>query len=153
MIELPHTVVGATIAIKIGNPALALPLSFLSHFLVDLLPHWNPHIFKEKQKFGKISTSSKTIIVTDSLLSLIIGSLISLRAYPDWGGILTILMACFLAILPDLIEAPYFFAKFKNPKLLNYINFHRHFQVKASFWVGIITQIIVVVVCLYLIFA
>ena len=65
MLLLPHTIVGATIAAKIGSPWLALPLAFLSHFAADLLPHWNPQITQEMEtEFTVTRTcSSPTISV------------------------------------------------------------------------------------------
>jgi len=63
----PHLIFGAAIASKISNPFLALPLAFLSHFLLDMLPHdeysienvkkkrWNKSFFDFLKVFGDIS--------------------------------------------------------------------------------------------------
>ena len=53
MLETPHVIVGAAIAYKVVNPALALPLALGSHFILDITPHWNPHLSTETKKFGK----------------------------------------------------------------------------------------------------
>ena len=55
MIELPHAVVGAAIAAKVGNPALSLPLALASHFVLDLVPHWNPHLNRDTARFITIA--------------------------------------------------------------------------------------------------
>jgi hypothetical protein len=40
MQALNHTVFGTLIAVTINEPALALPLAFGSHFLLDSIPHY-----------------------------------------------------------------------------------------------------------------
>jgi len=37
-----HALTGALIGLTITNPALALPLAFLSHFACDAIPHYDP---------------------------------------------------------------------------------------------------------------
>lgn len=36
-----HAVIGAVIAAKIINPALAIPLALTSHVVADIIPHWD----------------------------------------------------------------------------------------------------------------
>ena len=50
MILTPHLLLGAAIASRISNPFLALPLAFLSHFLLDVLPHDDYSIENIKEK-------------------------------------------------------------------------------------------------------
>ena len=47
MLETPHVAVGAAIAASIPNPLIAIPLAFASHFALELVPHWNPHLNTE----------------------------------------------------------------------------------------------------------
>ncbi len=35
-----HAVTGALIAGAVGNPFLAIPLAFASHFVLDAIPHF-----------------------------------------------------------------------------------------------------------------
>jgi len=53
MLETPHVLAGAVIAAKVQNPFLAIPLAFASHFILEKVPHWNPHINAEMTKFGR----------------------------------------------------------------------------------------------------
>ena len=152
MLELPHTIVGATIAIKTGNPFLAFPLAFLSNFILDLLPHWNPHLYTELKRDGKVSLKTTRIVILDSTFALIIGSLLAFRFYPDLNMVILILMSCFLAVSADLIEAPFFFLGSKNKYLIKLINFQRGHQWNVSFWPGILSQVGLVLICLWLIF-
>lgn len=152
MLELPHTIIGATIATKIGNPLLSLPLAFLAHFITDFFPHWNSHIFTEVQKTGRVSASSKTLIITDVLLSLVLGLFFALRFWPDLNRVVIVLLACFIATIPDTIEAPFYFLKSRNGILLKYIKLHRKYQIHSSFIVGVTVQVIVTVASLWILF-
>jgi len=40
MLLTPHILVGAAVASKFSNPLLGLLFAFLSHFLLDRIPHW-----------------------------------------------------------------------------------------------------------------
>lgn len=152
MLELPHTIIGATIATKIGNPALAFPLAFLSNFLLDLLPHWNPHLNTELKKYGKISTKSYFIVFADVILGLIAGLYLSFRFWPDAGKVIFILSAIALAIIADTIEAPYFFFGWKNSFLKKLIAFQSRLQFNVPLVPGMISQAVFLGICFWLLF-
>ncbi len=142
MIELPHAVVGAVIAYKVGNPALALPLSFLSHFALDLLPHWNPHLNREMKLYGRITDRTRRIIIMDVILSLIAGGYIAYLAHPDIKREIIILLGAFAGVLPDVAEAPFFFFKSKNNFLKRLISFQSKIQFDVPLVPGVISQIL-----------
>jgi len=140
MLELAHALTGGVIAYKVGNPWISLPLSFFSHFLLDLLPHWNPHLSAEKKKFGYISKKSFILVVIDCFIGLVLGLGVAFKAPPDTQRTIIIILGCFIAILPDLIEAPFFFLNSKNQLLKRLVEFQSKLQFNASFWPGIILQ-------------
>lgn len=148
MLELPHTLVGAAIATVIPNPLISLPLSLLSHFIADYVPHWNPHLNTELKTLGKVSTRSKVIVMADAGLALMIGTYIAARS----TNFIVVILACFLAVAPDVAEIPYYFLGLKNVswirKLINYQRAHQ-WNVKPL-W-GILSQLIVIAVSLYFI--
>lgn len=41
MISLNHVLAGTAIGLAVKQPALAAPLAFLSHFVLDAIPHFN----------------------------------------------------------------------------------------------------------------
>lgn len=146
MLELPHTLVGATIATKIPYPLISLPLAFFSHFLIDLLPHWNPHLYTETKKSGFPTKTSKLIVVADVIASLIVGGMIAYRALPNTGAAITILLACFAAVVVDVVEGFYFFLGIRSKFLEKLIEFQLRYQSRAPFIPGLLTQIAVVVI-------
>ena len=153
MLETPHVMVGAAIATKVGNPYLAIPLAFLSHFVLDRIPHWNPHFYTESQKFGKPQKQSVTIAVIDEIIALGAGLYIAYQFLPDYKMVATIIACCFFAVLSDQIKYPFFFLKAKGGLLQKWTDWERSIQVEVSpFW-GILTQILTIITAGYWIWA
>jgi hypothetical protein len=150
MLELPHTLVGATIATKIPNPLISLPLAFFSHFLLDLLPHWNPSLYSETKKFGKPTPRSTKIVIIDTLLSLAGGFFLAYQVLPNFTQAVVIILACFLAVVVDVIEGFYFFFGVRGKFLENLIEFQHRYQGKASLIPGLVIQLAVVIITLFL---
>jgi hypothetical protein len=144
MLETPHVMVGAAIATKIANPFLAIPLALGSHFLLERIPHWNPHLKTETDKYGKPTTRTTIITTIDAVTALISGSLIAARALPNTGHTITILLACFFSVLPDLVESPYFFMGVRNGLLVKYIAWQKSIQEDAKLIPGILTQLAII---------
>lgn len=152
MLELPHVAVGSAIAIKIGNPALAIPLAFVSHFVLDQIPHWNPHFYTETQKFGKPKKESTYFALADVGIALAFGLIIALIVLPDINKSILILLCSFVSVLPDLIKSPYFFLKVRKDILTRYVKFERSLQADTNFTAGIATQLIVVLASVWWMF-
>ncbi|OGM08629.1 hypothetical protein A2159_03720 [Candidatus Woesebacteria bacterium RBG_13_34_9] len=145
MLETPHVVVAAALALKIANPALAIPIALGSHFVLEKVPHWNPHLNSEMKKFGKISPTSTKIVFIDSFLALSLGTIIAATTLPNLSRFITIMICCLFSVLPDLIEAPYYFLKSKSPFLIKkWIPFQKSIQSDASPFFGIVTQVLII---------
>jgi len=144
MLETPHVVVGAAIATKIPNPLISIPLAIASHFVLEKVPHWNPHLNTEKAKYGKITKQSTKIVIVDTAISLGLGFFIASKALPDTAHFATIIAACFFSVLPDIVEGPYFFFDVKNKLIDNWITFQKSIQVDAEIIPGLVTQILTV---------
>ena len=151
MLELAHALTGGVIAYEIGNPALSLPLAFASHFVVDLLPHWNPPLSAEKKRFGFISKKTTFLVVVDSLIGLTLGLFLAFKALPDIKRMFFVVAGCFLAIFPDLVEAPFYFLHQKGKLMKKIVNFQGKIQYNAPFWPGMLFQALYVSGLLYLI--
>lgn len=153
MLELPHTIVGAAIAVKVGNPALALPLALASHFVLDLVPHWNPHIYTELKKNGRVSGKSKAIILTDGVVSVLLGLYIASAMSSTPNGFIIILASSLLAVIPDVVEIPFYFFGWHPKFIEQYVQFERKLQFNCSPAVGILSQLAIVAVVLFWIFS
>ncbi|MEK7521934.1 MAG: hypothetical protein AAB599_04015 [Patescibacteria group bacterium] len=160
VIELPHAVVGAAIAAKVGNPALSLPLALASHFVLDMVPHWNPHLNREVAKYGHITRTTKYVIGLDVAASLCAGFFIASTALPDSNrSLLTIpmealliILGAFLGVLPDVLEAPYFFWRSKSTFLKKLVAFQSSMQFNVPIIPGLISQLLVIAAAFWWVF-
>jgi len=152
MLETPHVMVGAAIATKVVDPALALPLALGSHFILDRVPHWNPHLFTETQKYGQPSQQSTLIAWVDVGLALGLGLFVASRYLNNPNMVVVILASCLASVLPDLVKWPYYFLKKRGGILEKWVLFERNLQVNASFWPGVFTQLAVVIAAFWWIF-
>lgn len=102
-----HALVGTAIALAIKQPAIALPLAFASHFVLDLVPHFGYYgkgfdeAFKHKATYIEIGLSTVGFLV-----------LLFTFKYTVW---LTA-AAAILAMLPDA-EWPYRYYLFEQKGL------------------------------------
>lgn len=144
MLETPHVALGLAIAVAIPNPLISIPLAFASHFALDMVPHWNPHINTEMKKFGKLTNPTLFIIAVDLALALILTIFIG-KTNPY------IYLASFMSILPDIAEGPYFLFGWRNKYLDVILRFQRSIQANANIFWGLLTQILVLLGALYVI--
>lgn len=145
MLETPHVAVGAAIAAKIPNPLISLPLALASHFVLEKIPHWNPHLNSEMEKFGRPTVKSTQVVIADASLALVTGGYIATTALPDTSHAMVILAASFLSVLPDLIEGPYFFLGRKSKFIKKWILFQKSIQVDTKVLPGLLTQALTVI--------
>jgi len=97
-----HGLTGAVIALSIKQPALAIVLAFLSHFVTDLVPHWNYGSNPDDHSFNN---HFKLILASDFLLSVVLmgvlGVVFPAHRWLIWGCMVA-------AACPDLMWAYYF---------------------------------------------
>lgn len=128
-----HAIIGTVIAVKIGNPALAVPLALASHVAADAFPHWDEGTNGEKSK-KRITVDA----VFDVLIGLAISYLLVFFLFPRTDIVYVFLMILVAQSL-DWITAPYYLFGIKLFK--PFYEFQKLFdnQMKAP-W-GIINQV------------
>ncbi len=142
MLETPHVALGAAIAVAIPNPLISIPLAFASHFVLDMVPHWNPHINTEMKKFGKLTNPTLLIIALDLTFAIILTCFVG-------KSDLNVYMAALASILPDIAEGPYFLFGLRNKYLSKVLKFQISIQGRAEMFWGLLTQILVIIASLY----
>jgi len=152
VLETPHVLVGAAIAVKIPNPLISIPLAFSSHFILEKVPHWNPHLNTEVKKYKKVTRTSTNIVIADVMLSLGSGFFIATSASSDFSHAVWIILACFASVLPDVIEGPYFFLGLKSKFIKKWIGFQKSIQCDVSLIPGLLTQVITIASCFFWIY-
>jgi len=150
MLETTHALVAGAIASHTKDPATAITLSFLSHFLLDAVPHWD---FGTNWR-GRRKLYTGTLAIVDVAAGFTIGYIMFRNSVP-----IPLLVACITAaMIPDWMEAPWyiFFASHNkkapgpNAGFLEKLTFgiyriENTFHNKTEFPLGIITQVVTVI--------
>ncbi len=156
-----HAIVGAAAARLFSfNPATAFLAAFVSHFLIDAIPHWDYNLKSAKKNETNLMKSDILVnrdFVFDLgkiLFDIILGILLSFFIFQPSGNaeILTIAIGIVGGILPDPLQFLYF--KFRHEPLVSLQKFHFliHTKVKLSggWFVGVFLQIFLVVIVVIL---
>ena len=146
MTATAHALVSAAIVAAVPNPYISLPLAFASHFIMDVIPHWD---------FGTNWRSrSKTATGLVALVDTLIGFTVTYFLFSGKISVPMIFAAASVGNLPDWMEAPYyiFFATQKKEHLeqsagfwekvtYNIYKIENIFHTKAQYPFGVFTQI------------
>ena len=142
MILTPHALSGAAIAITVPEPLVGLPLALGSHYLLDMVPHWQETLPPYTPHRG---TAVRTAI--DSALSVALLRLIA-RSHPERAR--WVWLTAGAAILPDADSVVRHLpgSLKRSTAVLAYCRWHINIQREtASFW-GLLPQIAVSLLCL-----
>lgn len=120
MLSISHAASGAFIAVKIGNPYLAIPLILLSHYLEDAVPHWDVGTGLSK------GTKSPFLAFRHEIIDLILASVLVMAMFADYGP--TPYWGALVALVPDFLEAPRNFWKWEPAWLTPLNRFHHSFH-------------------------
>lgn len=153
MLLTPHTFVGIAIATVVKQPLLAVPLSFCMHFVGDLVPHWD--IFSNAPTVAERIKGWRILgVMGDLVLGVAVGltfTLYALWVLNDVYLALSMFLCGIASVLPDLIGAPTMYTqkKFKISEAMS--NFQGKLQFQAPLPWGMISQIIVIILCIAII--
>lgn len=148
----PHAIVGALLALQFKDPAIGLPVAFLSHFLFDLVPHWDWG-WHPGDTISRIKDPTKrNRIVLESTLDVIFGFVICFILF--WGKVNPIyLFAMILAAQgPDWLSTPYHLFHWHLFPLKFISDLQHKMQLHAKLPWGITNQIAAVVAFALLIY-
>ena len=138
MTATAHALVGGAIAASIPDPLIGLPLAFISHPFIDMIPHWD---------FGwgwREKTKLKLFI--EGSLDLALGTLVAFLIFGRFADPAYFFAAVLLSESWDLLETPYWFLKWNFPPFSTMYKFQSKIQGKAALPWGIVTQVATVLV-------
>lgn len=163
MIATSHVIIGGAAAVLAGtvtqNPAIALAVGIVSHFLCDSLPHLDT---PPNSKYdGDDIIWDKTLYrfaITDSLIAMILTLIIwytkfdfeffSVYAWGALGGYLPDLLDNF-PLWKNKIRTIPFFHKFHLFHMWIHDNWRGRYPMPKHWVLGTLTQLIVGIPCLY----
>lgn len=146
MLITPHLLVGGATGEASQNIPLVITASFLSHFLLDMIPHFEPGSLHKEENY-KLIKRDWIIIFIDLALGIFLISLL----YFSFKNYL-ILLGAFFAILPDFIDnVPFWKDLFRKTQWgfkFHQIHDKCHFlklKIWHKFWYfGIIVQVVLI---------
>jgi hypothetical protein len=143
MLAAVHLFVGAAIGKATGNMAITIITSFLSHYILDLIPHYNPKPPKKqyRQKGWRGIFAKKNLF---KIVEPVIGLAMLVVFIASQSKFFLIMSAgAFFAVLPDFIS----FFRWKR----NYQKKHTLFWKIEKIWhqhlpipLGLLPQIIII---------
>lgn len=138
MTIISHAVVsGAIVSSFPQNPALGLSLSFVSHPLMDLIPHWDfGYKWRQKTKIRLFIESALDFVVGISLAYLLFGQQVKLWYFA--AGLS-------LVLIWDVVETPYWLLDWHIPPFSWVYNIQSKMHSKTPLPWGVLTQAATVV--------
>jgi hypothetical protein len=123
-----HALTGAVIGLSVGNPLLAGVLAFASHFVCDMIPHYDMAEPDMARRYDS-RQFMVTYLLIPALICLLIVIILAMARPQHW---LAAAVCAFLAASPDLFWIPrYIHAKRTktDPPLRNrFLRFHEGIQ-------------------------
>lgn len=152
-----HTSSGIIIGSLVQNPILAFIAGFISHFIIDAIPHGDTAFQHEKTKEERIKVMAAAAII-DGLI--VITYLCSIFYYHYELLTLSVVAAILGAIIPDFLMGIYMLTKIKFLKPFYSINSLTHYledkkirlPKRIKFLSGFIIQILFFLLINYFIF-
>lgn len=136
----PHALVGALIAEKVGNPAIGIPVAFFSHFLFDLVPHWDWGWHPGETVSRIIDPTKKKQIFIESTLDVMIGFILTYAIFGNRVNTTYLFFMILAAQGPDWLTVPYWLFR-KNFFPLNLVVAAQHkLQLHARLPWGLLNQ-------------
>lgn len=136
MTATAHALVAAAIATTVKDPAIGISLSFLSHPLLDMVPHWDAGWGWRQKTKKRLFFEGTFDLALGAVLAMLVWYLMTPHT-PFWY-----LVACvFASEVLDLAEIPYWFWKWDFPPFSWIYKFQHEIQGKAKLPWGIVTQV------------
>ena len=94
-----HATVGALVGGAVVNPASAFAVNFFGHFLLDMIPHGDDHLYNEFKK-GNSRKRAISYTGTDILVTIVVASFIIATGNHD--SLPGVVAGIFGGLLPDI---------------------------------------------------
>ncbi len=134
MTATAHALVGGAIAASIPDPAVGITLCFLSHPLIDMIPHWDFGIgWRGKNKFT---------LFLEASLDLLLGIILAYFFFGQNVNPIYFLGCIFASEIWDIMMMPRLLFNWNFPPFSTFYQLQHNLQVKAKAtlpW-GILTQ-------------
>lgn len=154
MLITPHAITGAVIGAEISNPYLVVLLALASHFVLDMLPHYDIGTAHYDEKKVKFNWKDWTLLIGDGVLAVVLIWIAFNGSHGNWNILIGAVAGIFPDILDDFLRVSFTGGKLtfnfekKIPIITQLHAFHEriHFKLKPKYWYwGVLTQVLVIV--------
>lgn len=136
MTATAHALIGASIATKVINPLVGIPLAIISHFVADLIPHWDAGTNHRRKSLSRLRL--------EATIDVLLGFALAFLIFRNLVDPVYLFVMIISAQLPDWLEAPSWLFGFKVPPF-SWMDWLGHkLQSRAQLPWGLVTQIVVV---------
>lgn len=142
MTATAHALIGASIASRVINPQVGIPLAIVSHFAADLIPHWDAGTNHKQKTLTRLKLEAAADVLVGFALVFLI-----FRSSVEPVYLFTMVIA---AQLPDWLEAPSWMFGFKVPPF-SWLDWLGHkLQSRMQLPWGLVTQVVIVGMLVFL---
>lgn len=140
MTATAHAIVGTLIAVRFTDPLVSLPLALGTHYLFDLVPHWDSGTNRKEKSEKKFLTEA----IIDGSIAVLVSFLIYHYVF-GLNDYFYLYLVVLFSLLPDIVTmTTRFILKIKNP-LWNWNNrLQSKINQRLNLPWGILTQLIVI---------
>jgi hypothetical protein len=152
MLATPHILTGAVIGILLSSIPAIIIIVFLSHFVLDTIPHTEVSTFRSIEERND-PHSVKSIDYIVAAIDIILGIGIAIYLLVRQENFFLPMIGIFFAEIIDIDNLPwwqYHISCLPIAKQLSHFHSWIHFDLKTKYWpVGIITQLIIIGVAIW----
>ena len=150
MFLLIHVLLGALIGLKFNSLTIIVVIGILSHFIIDMIPHWDGNFNKNKfYLFGIADLDKERLYLSIFDIILSVSLLLFLYQYLDsW----VVIFAALMAVSPDIANLAYLTKLKRNKHYLGFLKFHSKIQRDTGIKKGLIIQMIFAIILIILLF-
>ena len=153
MILASHIIISGLLGATTQNYFLAAVFGFVSHYIIDAIPHWDSYLspefkiraeikdgsfIKEKFFWKEISKIAIDILIGLILLFIFLQNL-------NFVSIIAVFISVFFSVLPDALQFLYWITKWQSLKwnidLHDFIHNAIHKKIEQGFWPGMAIQV------------
>lgn len=138
MTATSHALIGASLATIIPNPIIGIPAAFLSHFIADLIPHWDAGTNNKKKTALRLKIEATLdVLLGFALVVILFHTQVFANPIYMFSMVLT-------AQLPDWLAAPDYMFNFKFPPFSWMQKIGHETQTRMQLPWGLVTQVVIV---------
>ncbi len=138
MTATAHALIGASLASKITNPVIGIPIAIASHFIADLVPHWDAGTNHRTKSTLRLKVEA----VFDVLLGFAL--VIILFKSQTFQNPVYMFSMVISAQLPDWLAAPDYMFNLKIPPFSWMQKIGHETQTRMQLPWGLVTQVVTV---------